>query len=59
MKKVIFEDITIQVGNAHGYPVETTISAEDQKAFIDGGYGTIEDLIDMEISSYRDWQADC
>lgn len=58
-QKLNYEDITFQVATTEGYPVMTTVTAEDQKQFVESGYGTVSDLIDLEMSSYRDWQSDC
>tara|TARA_R110000868_G_scaffold6957_2_gene38410 strand:+ start:7309 stop:7488 length:180 start_codon:yes stop_codon:yes gene_type:complete len=59
MKKLQYEDIEIQVSTFEGIPVMETIKAEDQKNFVEDGYGTIADLVSFTYSSYRDWQADC
>jgi len=52
-------DIDIQVATCEGYPVMQTITADEQKEFVEAGYGTISDLIDHTLVTYRDWQADC
>jgi len=54
-----YKDIEIQVGSFEGHPITEVITAEEQKEFVKGGYGTVSDLIDIEQSSYRDWQCDC
>jgi hypothetical protein len=58
-KKPIYEDIQIRIGNFEGIPIYETITAEEQKDFVSSGYGTVKDLIDLNTTSYRDWQTDC
>lgn len=53
-----YEDYTFQVGSEHGYPVFSTITAEDQKDAAEHGL-TLDDLIEMELDSFGDWQRDC
>lgn len=52
-----FKDYTIQVGTFEGYPIERTVTAEDQKEMHDAGFSDSE-IYDFH-SQYRDWQADC
>ena len=53
-----FEDYTFQVSQEEGFPVMSTITSEDQKAASEDGI-SLQDLIDMELKSYRNWQCDC
>ena len=53
-----FEDYTFQVSQEEGYPVMSTITSEDQLAAAEDGI-SLQDLIDMELKSYRNWQCDC
>jgi hypothetical protein len=59
MKNHNYQDIEIQVGTEEGYPIMQTVTAEDQKEWVNRGYGSIKELIDYEISTYRHWQSDC
>lgn len=54
-----YKDITYQVSSYEGIPITETITAKEQKDFVDGGYGTVNELIQFNISNYRDWQSDC
>ena len=54
-----FEDINVQVGTSHGVPIMHTIPAEDQREWVEMGYGTIDELVSIETMNYRDWQSDC
>jgi len=54
-----YQDIDIQVATCEGYPVMETITAKEQKEFVEAGYGTVAELIDHTQVTYRDWQADC
>jgi len=58
-KKTVYNDIEYHVSSFEGIPIMETITAEEQKSFVDGGYGTVAELIDMNINNYRDWQSDC
>ena len=58
-KQIDYEDITYQVGTCEGLPIRDTVTSQEQREFVESGYGTVRDLIDMYISSYRDWQCDC
>jgi len=49
------DDITIRVGTFEGYPIEQTISREE----IQRSGMTEEEVINLTIETYRDWQADC
>ena len=54
-----YKDITYQVATQEGYPVTETVTAEEQRDFVSSGCGTVAELIELNISAYRDWQADC
>lgn len=54
-----YEDIEVQVGTCEGTPIIDTITAEEQEDFVRGGYGSVQELIDFHITTYRDWQCDC
>jgi hypothetical protein len=58
-KKRVWEDITYQVGNYEGIPITETMTVEEQKEIEKIEGLTVSDVIDMNISSYRDWQCDC
>jgi len=52
------DDITIRVGTFEGYPIEQTITREEiQRAGLAGM--TEQEVINLTIETYRDWQADC
>ena len=53
-----FDNITIQVGTFEGFPIERTITAQEIREAQKYGISKT-DLIDLEKSTYRDWQADC
>jgi hypothetical protein len=55
----IYQDIEYQVGSFEGYPITEVVTADEQRDFVNGGYGTVSELIDSNISNYRDWQCDC
>ncbi|MEI7526814.1 MAG: hypothetical protein WCJ95_20865 [Mariniphaga sp.] len=57
-EKPEFEDYTFQVSQEEGFPVMSTITAEDQRAALECGL-SLNDLIAMELKSYRHWQCDC
>jgi hypothetical protein len=57
-QKPVYEDYTIEVGTSMGYPVLSTLTAEDQEEAAKAGL-TISDLIEIEKRSYGDWQRDC
>jgi hypothetical protein len=59
MSKKKYQDISYQVSTFEGIPVMETITAQEQKDFVENGYGTVNDLIEMNQLAYRDWQADC
>jgi hypothetical protein len=54
-----YQDISIRLGLIEGFPVYHTITAEEQQDYVESGYGSVSELIETEISSYRDWQSDC
>jgi len=56
--KPVYEDYTFQVSTCEGHPVMTTITAEDIEEAAKAGI-TEQDLIHIEMVSYRDWQCDC
>ena len=58
-KPVTYQDLTYQVSTFEGIPVMETVTAQEQKDWVDGGYGSVSELVDMNISNYRDWQSDC
>ena len=58
-KEKVYQDITYQVSSYEGIPITETMTIQEQKE-IDKIEGlTVSDVIDMNISSYRDWQCDC
>ena len=59
MTKKKYQDISYQVSTFEGIPVMETITAQEQKDFVENCYGTVNDLIEMNQLAYRDWQADC
>ena len=54
-----YEDISFQVSTCEGVPVMVTVFAEEQRDFVQRGYGSVSELIDLNIAAYQDWQADC
>lgn len=50
--------LVIPVGTEEGFPVTVTLSDEELKQAKEDGL-TEQDLIDIEQTSYRHWQADC
>jgi len=50
-EKPDFEDIVLQTGTTEGYPVYTTITASDQRNWVNKGYGSVTDLINIELSA--------
>lgn len=57
-RPVVYEDYLLQTGTFEGMPIYTTITAEYQKEAAKYGI-TLSDLIDLELETTRDWQADC
>ena len=53
-KQKEYEDITYQVSTYEGFPVTETLTAKEQKDFVKGGYGTVAELIEFNISNYRE-----
>ena len=58
LKEKELEDYTFQVSSWEGFPVMSTITVADQIAAAESGI-SLQDLIDIELTSYRDWQCDC
>ena len=56
--KAVFEDVSYQVSSFEGTPIMETITAEEQRDFVQSGYGSVSDLISYNMEAYRDWQAD-
>ena len=54
-----YQDISYQVSTFEGVPIMETITAQEQKDFVENGYGKVSDLIEMNQSAYKDWQSDC
>ena len=48
-----YTPITIQVATFNGNPVTYLITEEEQKEFIEGGYGTLDDLISFIKQTYN------
>ena len=46
-----YQDITYMVGMFEGYPIYETVTAEEQKEFVEAGYGTVSEMINCNISS--------
>ena len=59
MEKTEYKDIDVQIGQQGQYPIMHTITAAEQKDFVESGYGTVQDLISDCEGSYRCWQSDC
>jgi hypothetical protein len=58
MKKE-YKDIEYQIGSYAGHPIMEVMTIEEQK-YIEKTVGlTVAEVINMNISSYRDWQSDC
>lgn len=58
-KEKIYQDIEYQIGNFEGHPIMEVMTIEEQK-YIDKTEGmTVNEVINMNISSYRDFQSDC
>ncbi len=55
----IYEDIVYQVGTFEGIPITEVMTIEEQKEIEKIEGLTVSDVIDFNISSYRDWQCDC
>jgi len=53
----MFNDYVIVVGYFEGYPIEITVSAEDQKEMNKAGFSDSE-IYDY-FNTYEDWQKDC
>ena len=57
-----YEPITYQVGSYEvdgiSFPITETLSIIEQKDIEQSGL-SVSDVIDMNISSHRDWQCDC
>ncbi len=58
-KEKTYEEITYQIGSFEGFPILETMSIEEQKEIEKIEGLTVSDVIDMNISNYRDWQCDC
>ena len=58
-KEKVHKDIEYQVGTFEGHPIMAVMTIEEQKDIEKVKGLTVSDVIDMNISSYRDWQCDC
>ena len=58
-KEKVYKDIEYQVGTYEGHPIMGVMTIEEQKDIEKVEGLTVSDVIDMNISSYRDWQCDC
>ena len=54
-----WRDIEYQVSTCEGHAVMEILTVQEQKDWLATGYGSVADLIEMNISNYRDWQAEC
>ena len=52
------QEISYQVGTCEGVPIVHHLSVEEQIEIEKSGI-TVNEYIDMDIQSYRDWQSDC
>ena len=52
MKEQKFEDVKIWVGSCEGVSIWQTITAEEQKDFVEKGYGTAAEYIKWVEESY-------
>ena len=55
----VYQDIEYQVSTFEGNPIMEVMTIQEQKdiEMVEGL--SVSDVIDMNISSYRDWQCDC
>ena len=58
-KEKVYQDIEYQVSTFEGHPIMEVMTIEEQKEIEKIEGLTVKDVIDMNISSYRDWQSDC
>lgn len=58
-KEKVYQDIEYQVGTFEGHPIMQVLTVEEQIEIESIEGLTVDDVIDMNISSYRDWQSDC
>lgn len=59
MKQNVYEDIVYQIGSFEGTPIMEVMTVSEQKAIEKIEGLTVPEVIEMNISSYRDWQSDC
>jgi len=57
-KEKVYQDIEYQVSTFEGHPIMEVMTIEEQKDIEKVEGLTVSDVIDMNISSYRDWQCD-
>ena len=58
-KEKVYQDIEYQVSTFEGHPIMEVMTIEEQKDIEKVEGLSVSDVIDMNISSYRDWQCDC
>jgi hypothetical protein len=54
-----YKPIEVRIGCYEGHSIYETITVAEQKEFIEGGYGTLNDLVDFYKNNQRDWLSDC
>ncbi len=58
-KEKVYQDIEYQISTFEGFPIMEVMSIQEQKEIEKTEGMTVSEVIEMNISSYRDWQCDC